>query len=63
MAKAVKSSKPVIEKQDFIKFLASATPEEINKYIAEKGKPGRLIEPIIFFEDKNKKNEVAISFS
>ena len=60
MSKTIKSSKPVIEKQDFIKFLASATPEEINKYIVEKGKPCRLVEPIIFFENKISENEVAI---
>lgn len=60
MAKSTKISKPVIEKKDFIKFLASATPEEINRYIAEKGKPGRLIEPIIFFEDKKKSDEMAV---
>lgn len=60
MTKPAKTPKLIIQKQDFIKFLASATPEEINRYIAEKGKPGRLIEPIIFFEDKNKNNEVAI---
>lgn len=60
MGKPSKSTKPTIQKQDFIKFLASATPEEINRYIAEKGKPGRLIEPIIFFEDKKKTDEVAV---
>ena len=59
MAKSAKSSKPIIQKQDFIKFLASATPEEINRYIVEKGKPARLIEPIIFFDEKAKINEVA----
>lgn len=60
MAKVKKSVKPIIQKQDFIKFLASATPEEINRYIAEKGKPARLIEPIIFFEEKQKSmNELA----
>ena len=60
MAKPTKAPKPVIQKQDFIKFLASATPEEINRYIAEKGKPGRLIEPIIFFEGEKKYDEVAV---
>ena len=38
-----------IEKEDFIKFLVDATPEEINKLILEKGKPPKLIEPMIFF--------------
>ena len=59
MTKPSKTSKSIIQKKDFIKFLASASPEEINRYIAEKGKPGRLIEPIIFFEDKGKSNEMA----
>lgn len=47
-------SKPTISKCDFIKFLSSATPEEINRYIVEKGKPPRLVEPIIFFDGKPK---------
>ena len=38
-----------IEKDDFIQFLASASPEEVNQYILEKGKPLKLIEPMIFF--------------
>lgn len=59
MGNIKKSPKPIIQKQDFIKFLASATPEEINRYIAEKGKPARLIEPIIFFGENNKSDELA----
>lgn len=39
-----------IEREDFIDFLASATPEEVNQYILEKGKPPKLIEPMIFFD-------------
>lgn len=42
-----------IEKDNFIEFLASASPEEVNQYILEKGKPPKLIEPMIFF-DKSK---------
>lgn len=44
-----------IKKEDFIDFLISATPEDINKMILEKGKPPKPIEPMIFFkrEDKN----------
>ena len=41
--------KPSISKTDFIDFLASATPEEINQYIMEKGKPRKPICPMIFF--------------
>lgn len=44
-----------IEKDDFIQFLASATPEEVNQYILEKGKPPKLIEPMIFFNKENEK--------
>lgn len=44
--------KPYIQRDEFIQFLASCTPEDINNLIAEKGKPPKLIEPIIFFKDK-----------
>lgn len=45
-----------IEKEDFIEFLVNATPEEVNQYILEKGKPPKLIEPMIFFDkSKNEK--------
>lgn len=46
MKKKVKNK---MEKEDFISFLASATPEEVNNLIAEKGKPRKLIYPMIFF--------------
>ena len=42
-----------IEKDDFITFLANASPEEVNKLIIEKGKPRKLIEPMVFFKEKN----------
>ena len=41
-----------VEKENFIQFLASSTPEEINQYILQKGKPPKLIEPIVFFDKK-----------
>ena len=47
-----KSNKNMINKENFIEFLATATPEEVNQYIIEKGKPRKLVEPMIFFEDK-----------
>lgn len=50
-----KKSIQKIEKNEFIQFLASATPEEVNKLILEKGKPRKLIEPMIFFERKDDK--------
>ena len=43
-----------IKKEDFIDFLASASPEEVNKLILEKGKPRKLIQPLIFFDEKDK---------
>lgn len=57
----MKKNKFKMDKDDFIEFLASATPEEVNALIEEKGKPRKLINPIIFFNEKdNKKNEKAI---
>lgn len=41
-----------IAKDDFIKFLASATPDEVNRFVLEKGKPRKLIEPMVFFDKK-----------
>lgn len=45
-----------VEREDFIYFLSKSTPEEIHKFILEKGKPRKLVEPMIFFkkEDKEK---------
>lgn len=52
----MKIQTPSISKEDFIEFLSSATPEEVNALITEKGKPRKLYEPIIYFtnnkEDK-----------
>jgi hypothetical protein len=45
-----------VSKDNFIEFLSNATPEEVNKYILEKGKPRKLVEPMIFFKDKNQKH-------
>lgn len=50
--------KPSINRQDFIDFLASSTPEEINKYILEKGKPRKVIHPMFFFDKNNEENKV-----
>ena len=52
MKKQKSKSSGGMVKEDFIKFLATATPEEVNKLILEKGKPRKLIEPIIFFKEK-----------
>ena len=53
---AKKTTKNKIEKDDFIQFLASSSPEEINKFIEEKGKPRKLIEPMIFFNKSDDKH-------
>lgn len=55
--KKEKQKTPTIDKDDFIHFLSSASPEEVNKLIIEKGKPRKLIEPMIFFKEKNEKAE------
>lgn len=38
-----------IDKENFIEFLSSATPVELNKFIEEKGKPPKLWSPVWFF--------------
>ncbi len=48
--KKEKSYMQTITRENFIKFLAEATPEEVNRLITEKGKPRKLIEPMIFFD-------------
>lgn len=48
------SPKYGIPKEDFIEFLASATPEEINNYIQEKGKPRKVFYPLIYHPKKSK---------
>lgn len=40
-------------KEDFIAFLASMTPAEINKFIEEKGKPKRMIDPMFFYPPRD----------
>ena len=49
-----KESKNKISKDNFIDFLSSATPEEINKLIEEKGKPPKPINPIFFYPKNDK---------
>lgn len=53
----MKKEKNSIEKENFLDFLASATPEEVNNMILEKGKPRKLIEPFIFFKNRDSKND------
>lgn len=53
MKNVKKTSKYAIKKEDFIEFLASFSPEDINNYILQKGKPRKLIEPMIYFKNKS----------
>lgn len=43
-----------IKKDDFIEYLAKATPEELNQLIIEKGKPRRMVDPIFYFNKYDK---------
>lgn len=40
-----------VDKEDFLSFLASATPEDLNRLILEQGKPPKPWEPIYFYRD------------
>lgn len=47
-------SEPIkVDREDFIKFLAESSPEDINKLILEKGKPRKLYTPVFFFKNKS----------
>lgn len=48
-----KQKKDSISKENFIEFISSASPEEINKLIEEKGKPPKKICPMFFFPNPN----------
>lgn len=54
--KKVKNNKPSISKDDFIKFLATSSPEEVTNYIVNKGKPPKLICPMIFLDREDDKS-------
>ena len=42
---------PTYTKEDFIKILASATPQEINKIISERGKEPNKIPLVVFMDN------------
>lgn len=48
--KETKNKLPPLEKEDFIKFIASSTPNDINEFIHRYGKKPKLMVPIIYFE-------------
>lgn len=50
-------AKGKLDKENFIDFLAKATPEDLNRIILEKGKPPKPYEPIYFFRNKYKFDE------
>lgn len=51
------SEKNKIDKDNFINFLASATPEQLNQLIREKGKPPKTWSPIYFFRYPEQQEE------
>lgn len=52
MKKIKKSNTSSIPKEDFIKILSFATPEEINSIIKNRGKPIKPITPAYFIGDR-----------
>ena len=55
-----KEKKPRISKENFIDFISSASPQEINELIISKGKPPKRYTPLFFFkkpEDRKQKQE------
>ena len=52
-----KDNKPKISKKNFITFLASASPKEINDLIVKKGKRPKPYCPIIIFDKPEDKKE------
>ena len=52
--KTTNQQQPSIAKDDFIEFLAHATPEELNQRILEKGKQRKPYYPIYVFRDPNR---------
>ena len=49
MATKKKDDRAKIDRTNFIEYLASMSPNEINKLISEKGKKPRPIQPIYFY--------------
>lgn len=54
MANNKTQNKDKIDKENFIEYLSSMTPGEINDLIATRGKPPKLINPIHFFKTGDK---------
>ena len=52
MGKNKKVKNPELSKEEFIEFLASATPQELNDFISNKGKERKPYSPFYLFRDK-----------
>ena len=46
-----------LDKENFIDFLASATPSDLNELIKQKGKPPKLWSQIYFFRYPEQQNQ------
>ena len=57
MSNNTNTKNKTIDNDAFLKFLASSSPEEINQYILNKGKPPKLIEPLIYIERNDDKSK------
>ena len=51
MGKNKKVKNPNISKEEFLEFLSSATPQELNELISNKGKERKLYNP--FYQFRN----------
>lgn len=49
-------AKGKIDKDNFIEFLAKATPEDLNQLILQQGKPPKLWTPIYVFKYPKEEN-------
>ena len=51
MGKNIKVKIPELSKEEFLEFLSSATPQELNELISNKGKERKLYNP--FYQFRN----------
>lgn len=57
MEKSKKIKTPEVSKEDFIEYLSSATPQELNDLIANKGKPRKPYSPFYLFRSNEESNK------
>lgn len=60
MGKNIKVKIPELSKEEFIEFLASATPQELNELISNKGKERKLYCPFYQFRNTEDQEEKQI---